>query len=348
MEPIALPNGRRVGSPGHAVAEKCIEARLREIGCVPYRGDSFRLPYTVGRTDFVNLVGSIPAANPTRSRPLLVGAHYDSVINAPCADDNAAAVAIALAVGQMAADHRSLDRDVVIAIFDAEEPPHFHNAAMRSTRFHEDQMDERGVHAAIIMDLVGHNLSLPAGMILSRIPGLRWIPERFPSLAGKDWRLPFIHNLLFMTGAESHPALAAVVGKHRRPKGLKVVPTLNRYIGDMSDHGAFRKGGVPYLFLSCGHWMHYHQKTDTPDRLSYGKMAAITALVFSLLGDLDGMELRRTGTEQFNDTFELERECLRRGFGPLHGFVLRRFGLKEIRSREDMDAVVNGLTGLGL
>ena len=44
----------------------------------------------------------------------------------------------------------------------------------------------------------------------------------------------------------------------------------------------------------------------------------------------------------------LERECLRRGFGPLHGFILRRFGLKEIRSREDMDAVVNGMTGLGL
>jgi hypothetical protein len=116
----------------------------------------------------------------------------------------------------------------------------------------------------------------------------------------------------------------------------------------MSDHGAFRKGGVPYLFLSCGHWMHYHAETDTPDRLNYRKMAAIAALVFSLLGDLDGMELPRTGSEQFSDTLELERECFRSGFGPLHGLVLRRFGLKEIRSREDMDTLVNGLTGLGL
>ena len=60
------------------------------------------------------------------------------------------------------------------------EPPHFHNTSMGSARFYENQMDERGVHAAIIMDLVGHNLSLPAGMILRQIPGLRWIAERFP------------------------------------------------------------------------------------------------------------------------------------------------------------------------
>ena len=35
-------------------------------------------------------------------------------------------------------------------------------------------------------------------------------------------------------------------------KGLKLVPTLNRYVGDMSDHGIFRENGVPYFFLSCG------------------------------------------------------------------------------------------------
>jgi len=35
-------------------------------------------------------------------------------------------------------------------------------------------------------------------------------------------------------------------------KGLKLVPTLNRHIGDMSDHGVFRENGVPYFFLSCG------------------------------------------------------------------------------------------------
>ena len=50
---------------------------------------------------------------------------------------------------------------------------------------------------------------------------------------------------------------------------MKLIATLNEYVGDVSDHGIFRRNGVPYLFLSCGHWEHYHQPTDTPDRLNY-------------------------------------------------------------------------------
>lgn len=64
--------------------------------------------------------------------------------------------------------------------------------------------------------------------------------------------MPFISNVVSVTGAESHPALTSVIQKHTRPPGLKIVPTPNRYAGDMSEHGAFREGGVPYLFLPCG------------------------------------------------------------------------------------------------
>jgi len=94
--------------------------------------------------------------------------------------------------------------------------------------------------------------------------------------------------------------------------------------------------------------MHYHQETDTPDRLNYGKMAAITALEFSLIGDLDGMELRRTGSEQFSDTLELERECFRESLGFLYRPLLRLVGLTEINNRKDMSSVVKGLTSMGL
>ena len=72
----------------------------------------------------------------------LIGAHYDSVIDAPCADDNAAAVAIALsAAGQLAG--QTLNRDVVIALFDAEEPPYFHTESMGSTRFYRNRCSRK-------------------------------------------------------------------------------------------------------------------------------------------------------------------------------------------------------------
>ena len=93
---LCLPEGRMVGTPGHATAEAWVARRLSEIGCQPYRGDSFALPYHVHGQDFTNFAGIIPGANRDLA-PVLIGAHYDSVIEAPCADDNGSAVAITLA-----------------------------------------------------------------------------------------------------------------------------------------------------------------------------------------------------------------------------------------------------------
>jgi hypothetical protein len=92
---LATPAGRVVGNPGHAAARDYLLGRLRQLDLAPYRNGSLDLPYRVGEQGFHNLVAVVPGADRIR-RPLLVGAHYDSVIAACCADDNAAAVAIAL------------------------------------------------------------------------------------------------------------------------------------------------------------------------------------------------------------------------------------------------------------
>ncbi len=59
-----------------------------------------------------------------------------------------------------------------------------------------------------------------------------------------------------MTRMESDPALERAVTELGPIDGVRVVTTLNRYVGDMSDHHTFRLGQVPYLFLSCGRWSH--------------------------------------------------------------------------------------------
>ena len=217
------------------------------------------MPYRSEGQDFVNLIGVVPGREGTGKAPLLIGAHYDSVIDAPCADDNAAAVAIALSVAEAAAKEALFERDLIVAIFDSEEPPYFQSASMGSNYFAAHQMKPEGVHGVIIMDLVGHD-----------VPGL-----------------PGLESLVFVMGAESHPQLRNVFAHSPHPGELKVVPTLNAYVGDMSDHGAFRKRGVPYFFLSCGHWSHYHMPTDTPDRLNYHKMAGILRLNLNFLRGMD-------------------------------------------------------------
>ena len=345
VEEIALPRGRRVGTKGHAKVLDFLVGRLGEIGCIPYAGDSFKLSYEREGISFCNAVGVLTGRNRSLP-PLLVGAHYDSVIDAPCADDNAAAVAIALASAEMLAG--SLDRDLVVAIFDAEEPPHFMSDSMGSRRFYHDQRDARGFHAAIVMDLVGHDVSV-SGRMLSHLPGVGPLLGKIPGFNDLDISIPLLHPLVFVTGAESHPMLSSVIDTVGTVDGLKLVPTLNRYVGDMSDHGVFRENGVPYFFLSCGRWEHYHRPTDTPDRLNYGKMAAITRQVAAYFGELDGQELEREGNKEItSDTLEIEIPHLRSAFSFLWPHLLRRAGLEEIRTRQDMDKLVGFLLSLGL
>lgn len=347
-EAICYPDGRMVGSDGHEKARLHLKSRLQQIGCRPYAGRSLELPYEFKGKSFCNLAGRLPGTD-RRLSPILIGAHYDSVIPFPCADDNAAAVAIALQVGDLIAGQAKLERDVVIAIFDAEEPPYFHTNAMGSNRFYEDHvLGKSEIHAAIVLDLVGHDISMP-GSMLECVPGIGTLAKMVPGLAKKDIAIPMLKSLLFVTGSESHQELPGVLDAIGQPAHLKVMPTLNKYVGDMSDHGAFRRHGVPYYFLSCGQWAHYHKPTDTPDRLNYDKMAAITLYVMQILAQLDECELGgRTGKEQIHDTIELESAFIREALGILHKPVMKWVGIHDVDSRKMMDKFVNRLLSEGL
>lgn len=334
---LALPEGRMVGTDGHEKARSFLTQMLSRYGFKPYSSDCYDLSYKEGRQTFHNLIAVVPGRN-RRKKPVLIGAHYDSAIDAPCADDNAAAVAIALEAGRILQMDRP-ERDTIIALFDAEEPPYYETSKMGSIRFYEDQLNSRGVHAALIMDLVGHSLQVP----LATIPG----HERLPVNPDSGIPVPHLKNLLFITGAESHAGMQTVLRRAKRSLLLPTIMTLNRYIGDLSDHGVFRRANQPYLFLSCGHWQHYHAESDVPERLNYTKMARITRYVVSLLyGMADTPMQRRSG--HATDTLRLELQSLKRSLGPVLPAALKLLGLKRLKTREDIDELVERLLDLGL
>jgi hypothetical protein len=313
---LCQPEGRMVETPGHVVAEQFVARRLEEIGLLPYHGGDFALPYEWDGIAFTNFAGVVPGRDRSLA-PLLIGAHYDSAIPAPSADDNGAAVAICLALGDLAVKQSGFERDLIVAIFDAEEPPYFQGPPMGSIRFAKDQLDDRGVHLAMIYDLVGHDV---------------------PMALFKD--------LLFVTGAESHPELPELLRGIALPAKLRLIATLNRYVGDMSDHGVFRKSGVPYVFFSCGRWKHYHEPTDTPDRLNYAKMANITRLSFDVLLRADEAPLESSvGAE---DPVAFEAETFRRSAGRFFPLLCRWAGVKDLNRRESIDALAAKLLSTGL
>jgi hypothetical protein len=303
VERLALPAGRRVGTPGHGVAEAHLTRRLTELGLTPY-GDGFSLRSTDGPHAFAKLIGVVPGAQ-RELAPLLIAARYDTAGDWPGADDNAAAVAIALEVARRLLADPS-ERDVLVALFDAEEPPFFHAPAMGSTRFFERQATGL-VHAALVMDLVGHALPVPG-----------------------------LEDLTFVTGMETVPDLERTILSLPRIDGTRIVATLNRYVGDMSDHHVFRLNQVPYLFLSCGHWEHYHQPSDTPDRLDYGKMAAIADVMEALARDVAQRELE--GPWEGHDTTATELRAMQEAFGDSSGAM----GMT-LEGREDIDRLARSL-----
>jgi len=305
---LATPAGRLPGTSGHSAARHFLLRRFAALGLLPYRGlDGYehRFRTVQGGFDAANLVGVLPGGDRSRA-PIVIGAHYDSVLAAPCADDNAAAVAIMLAVAQRLASS-PLGRDLVIVSFDTEEPPFFLTPDMGSTRFVHDVL-RRPVHLAVIMDLVGHSVSAP---------GLDLDPD-----------------LVFVTGAESHPALPAVL----QETGLPVVATRNDRVGDYSDHHAFRVAGIPYLFFSCAEWEHYHQPTDRPERLDFAKMRRLVVDVEAVLRRADQAAI---GVQIDHDCTDFELDTMRRHLGePLLAAAAAMMGVQAVQSRADLDLLV--------
>lgn len=294
---LATPKGRVVETPGHEAARDYLLGRMEEVGLEPYTPSDYTLPYHDGR--LINLAGLIPGTNPDRP-PVALIAHYDAVRGTPGADDNAAALAISLAVAERLQD-AELNRPLLLLFPDAEEPPHFLGGTMGSSHFYHHQR-HTPIHAAVVLDLVGHDVP---------------IEKR--------------GDLLFITGAESDPDLSGVLGE-LTPDDLRPVAVLNRYVGDLSDHHVFRVNQRPYLFLTCGRWTHYHQPSDTPDKLSGTKMTALVDYLVRLLPKL--AETRLDGPFESYDSTPFELQTLQQHLGD----VVKQLGLS-LDTRADIDRV---------
>jgi hypothetical protein len=296
---LCASGSRAVGSQGHAKARAYLLDRIAALGLQPLLED-FEAPYHRDGRDFVNLLASAPG-NDALAAPILMAAHYDTCGDIPGADDNAAAIAIVLEVARRMRE-APLRRPAIAAFFDAEEPPYYLTPSMGSIRYFEDQRPARE-HCAIALDLCGHDVPIPT-----------------------------LEDLIFITGMESDPALPEVVRSCESSTDIRFIPTLNRYIGDLSDHHIYRVNKQPYLFFSCGRWKHYHAPTDTPDKLNYTKILAVADLLEGFVRELDDAVL--DGPFESKDPVDTEIYFLEQTVGSF----LEAFGFHP-EDRWDVDQV---------
>jgi hypothetical protein len=251
IEALCSPRcaGRAPGTPGGLAARALLREAFLEAGLTP---EEQPVPGCGG----ANLLATLPGTRPPgEERWVLVGAHYDHLGQHGGrtfwgADDNAAAVAILLEVARGLAAEPPQGRGVLLAAFDGEEPPHFLSAGMGSEHWarHPTVPLER-VDLMVCMDLVGHALGPPG------------VP-------------PEVSGSLFALGAERSEGTSALVDRLAPEPGLAVRRVDAEVIPPMSDYWAFWQRQVPFLFLTCARWRHYHTPEDTPEKLDLPKVAA--------------------------------------------------------------------------
>ncbi|MBV9791071.1 MAG: M20/M25/M40 family metallo-hydrolase [Chloroflexi bacterium] len=233
---------------------------------------------------------------------IVVLAHQDTTSHTRGANDNTASVAALLELARAIAPYQ-FTRTIVLAATDMEEIGFFGAQALVA-----DLLREWRVLAAINLETIAYTDSTPQSQ---RLPGQMELlyPRQVKQIRDRQSRADFtavIYNQAVLRSAATFAAaLAHLAGVHaplllRAPNDLPIIGTLlQRWIPAVrnfarSDHLPFWAAGIPAMMVTDTanfRYRHYHQPTDTPEKLDYQRLAAIVGATAAVLADV--AELRR-------------------------------------------------------
>ena len=226
-----------------------------------------------------------PAGRPAKERqaPLLIGAHYDTVMASPGADDNASALAVLLEVADQLR-YTGVTRPVWLAAFCLEEQGLL---GSRAFALHLKQAGQP-LYGAIVLECVGY---------VSHEAGSQGTPPGVPIA------VPTVGNFLGIIGNEASRHLIAAVERSARsaapamPTLALAVPGRGEALPDVrrSDHAAFWDEGYPAVMLTdTANFRnpHYHLPSDTLDTLDLGFIEVVSRTVAASVVELAGKAAR--------------------------------------------------------
>jgi len=211
---------------------------------------------------------------------VLVGAHYDSVLGSPGANDNGSGVAALLELARLLAG-QELARTVRFVAFVNEEPPFSYSAEMGSL-VHARAAKARGddIRAMLSLETIGH---------YSDEPGSQQYP--FPL----RWFYPDTANFVgFVGNLGSRRLVRGALGSFRRhasfPSEGAAVPEQIPGVG-WSDHWSFWQAGYRAIMVTDTafyRYAHYHTEGDTPEKVDYERTARVVAGLAGVVAELAG------------------------------------------------------------
>ena len=257
--------------PKLLAAADFIESSFTRAGLTPRR-DSYELGGRACHNIEVEIRG-------TRPDIVLIGAHYDSVLGSPGANDNGSGVAALLALARRFAG-KPAGQTLRFVAFVNEEPPYFQTEEMGSFVYAK-RSKERGDRIAgmISLETIGYFSDAPKS-------------QQYP-VAGLGFFYPKIGNFIGFAGNTSSRALlhnvVSIFRKARKlPSEGAALPAAVPGIG-WSDQWSFWQCGYPAIMVTDTapfRYPHYHSDTDTPDKLDYDRFALVVSGMESAIAEL--------------------------------------------------------------
>ena len=199
---------------------------------------------------------------------VLVGAHYDTVVGSPGADDNASGIAAMIEIARLLSG-RHLRRTVRCVAFANEEPPFFYSGQMGSAVYaRAARVRGDDIRVMLSLEMLGYYSPRPGSQRYP--PFLKYFyPDRGNFIA-------FVSNL------RSRRALAQVYNAFRSqctfPSARLASPAIVPGVS-WSDQLSFWRAGYPAVMVTDTafyRYPHYHSSTDTPEKLDFAAMARVT------------------------------------------------------------------------
>jgi Zn-dependent M28 family amino/carboxypeptidase len=209
---------------------------------------------------------------------IIIGAHYDSVLGAPGANDNGSGVAAVIELARLFAAEKPA-RTLRFVAFVNEEPPFYHTDAMGSRHYARRSRERReDIRAMFSLETIGSYSDRPGS-------------QRYPFPLGFFY--PSTGNFIaFVSNLSSRALLHEAIESFRRHAGIpsEAVAAPAWIPGvDWSDHWSFWREGWPALMVTDTapyRYFHYHTAEDTPEKVDYERLARLVTGLHRMLRDL--------------------------------------------------------------
>jgi Peptidase family M28 len=253
-----------------------IEATLASFGYAVGRQE-----YSVSGRPVRNIDAVIePPADNADPDVIVVGAHYDSAVGTPGANDNGSGAAAVIELARLLRDLDGKSRKRIrFVLFVNEEPPYFMTEAMGSLRYARGLAERREkVVAMYSLETIGFYSSEPGSQHYPAPFGLLY-PDRgdFIAFVGMLGSRPLLQETI--RSFRAHTAFPSIGG---------VAPGFVPGIA-WSDHWAFAEQGFQALMITDTapfRYPHYHQPSDTPDKVDSEKLARVVKGIERVIRDL--------------------------------------------------------------